>query len=162
MTNVIAKLHWPTDQLVTKLTDSDEFSILINAHYDSIPGSPGASDDGIGVACMLEVIRAMSKGAAMRRPIIFLFNGTYDLYTEAITSPHDMHACIYTYRCRRVQPPGCPRLHHAASLREVPQVRGQSGVHRSRGQRAGVPVQLWLVDALLRPPGAASTRICHR
>lgn len=70
MTNVIAKLHWP------KLADSDEeFSILINAHYDSIPGSPGASDDGIGVACMLEVIRAMSKGTAMRRPIIFLFNG---------------------------------------------------------------------------------------
>ena len=46
---------------------------------------------------MLEVIRAMSKGAAMRRPIIFLFNGTYDLYTEAITSPHDIHACIYTH-----------------------------------------------------------------
>jgi len=27
---------------------TDEFSLLINAHFDSVPGSPGAADDGIG------------------------------------------------------------------------------------------------------------------
>jgi hypothetical protein len=34
--------------------------ILINAHFDSVPGSPGASDDGVGVAVMLEIIRAIT------------------------------------------------------------------------------------------------------
>ena len=29
--------------------------LLINAHYDSTPTGPGASDDGLGVATMLEV-----------------------------------------------------------------------------------------------------------
>jgi len=87
VTNVIAKLYWSSDESGTNSVKSEEFSILINAHYDSIPGSPGASDDGIGVACMLEVIRAISKGIAMRRPIIFLFNGTlYLIHLQGRTS----------------------------------------------------------------------------
>lgn len=48
-------------------------ALLINAHYDSVPVGPGASDDGIGVATMLEVA-AILKDRPLKRPVIFLFN----------------------------------------------------------------------------------------
>ena len=48
-------------------------AVLLNAHYDSTPVGPGAGDDGIGVATLLEVGSIMSK-QALRRPVILLFN----------------------------------------------------------------------------------------
>lgn len=47
--------------------------LLVTAHYDSVPVGPGASDDGIGVAAMLEVAEQL-RGQPLRRPITFLFN----------------------------------------------------------------------------------------
>jgi len=48
-------------------------ALLLNAHYDSVPVGPGASDDGIGVATLLEV-GSILKGQPLRRPVILLFN----------------------------------------------------------------------------------------
>lgn len=48
-------------------------ALLLNSHYDSTPTGPGAADDGIGVATMLEVA-ALVKDAPRARSIIFLFN----------------------------------------------------------------------------------------
>jgi hypothetical protein len=48
-------------------------ALLINAHYDSVPVGPGASDDGIGVATLLEV-GSILKDRPLRRPVILLFN----------------------------------------------------------------------------------------
>ncbi|MFL6847587.1 MAG: M28 family peptidase, partial [Sphingomicrobium sp.] len=48
-------------------------AVLLNAHYDSTPVGPGAGDDGIGVATLLEVGSIMSK-QPLRRPVILLFN----------------------------------------------------------------------------------------
>lgn len=47
--------------------------LLLNAHYDSSPAGPGAADDGIGVATLLEVA-AVLKARPPARPITFLFN----------------------------------------------------------------------------------------
>ncbi|MGI8932413.1 MAG: M20/M25/M40 family metallo-hydrolase [Sphingomicrobium sp.] len=47
--------------------------LLLNSHYDSTPAGPGASDDGIGVATMLEVAAAL-RGAPPARPVTLLFN----------------------------------------------------------------------------------------
>ena len=47
--------------------------LLINAHYDSTPAGPGASDDGIGVAVMLE-IAAVLRASPPGRPVTLLFN----------------------------------------------------------------------------------------
>ena len=47
--------------------------LLLNAHYDSTPTGPGASDDGIGVASMIEVA-LLIQAAPPARPITFLFN----------------------------------------------------------------------------------------
>ena len=47
--------------------------LLLNSHYDSTPTGPGASDDGIGVASMLEVA-ALLQASPPARPVTFLFN----------------------------------------------------------------------------------------
>lgn len=48
-------------------------ALLLSAHYDSVPVGPGASDDGIGVATLLEV-GSILKDRPLRRPVILLFN----------------------------------------------------------------------------------------
>jgi hypothetical protein len=47
--------------------------VLFVSHYDSTPVGPGASDDGIGVAAMLETL-AVLKDRPLKRPLTFLFN----------------------------------------------------------------------------------------
>ena len=48
-------------------------AVLLNAHYDSVPMGPGAGDDGLGVATLLEVASIL-RNQPPRRPVIFLFN----------------------------------------------------------------------------------------
>jgi len=47
-------------------------AVALMAHYDSVPAGPGASDDGIGVATLLEVARAV-RGESFRNPVLFIF-----------------------------------------------------------------------------------------
>ncbi len=48
-----------------------EPAVAIVAHYDSVPGSPGAADDTVGVAAALEIARAL-RPVPLRRDLIFL------------------------------------------------------------------------------------------
>ncbi len=48
-------------------TSSGEI-ILVGAHYDSVPGSPGANDNASGVAGLLEIGRALA-GQSLRRTV---------------------------------------------------------------------------------------------
>jgi hypothetical protein len=48
-------------------------AVLLVAHHDSVPGSPGAGDDGMGVAVLGEVARGVSGGAWPGRDVILLF-----------------------------------------------------------------------------------------
>jgi hypothetical protein len=48
-------------------------AVLLTAHYDSVPNSPGASDDASGVATLLETLRALRSGPALKNDVIFLF-----------------------------------------------------------------------------------------
>ncbi|ATQ41827.1 M20/M25/M40 family metallo-hydrolase [Caulobacter mirabilis] len=47
-------------------------AIALMAHYDSVPGSPGAADDATGVAAILETIRALRTQGPPARDIIVL------------------------------------------------------------------------------------------
>ena len=59
-------------------------AVLVNAHFDSFVTSPGASDDGVGVGVMLEVIRAIAfNRKALQYPIVFLFNGAEENNQQA-------------------------------------------------------------------------------
>ena len=46
--------------------------LLVVSHYDSTPAGPGAGDDGIGMAVMLETA-SLLKGRHLARPVTFLF-----------------------------------------------------------------------------------------
>jgi|TARA_R100000501_G_scaffold18412_1_gene38586 hypothetical protein len=47
-------------------------AVALMAHYDSVPGSPGASDDATGVAAILEILRAVNASGTPQRDIIVL------------------------------------------------------------------------------------------
>ncbi len=49
-------------------------AVLLVSHYDSMPNSLGASDDGAGAAALLETLRALKAGPALRNDVIFLFS----------------------------------------------------------------------------------------
>ena len=47
-------------------------AVLLASHYDSVPAGPGASDDGAGVANLLEIARILTVTPARRHPIVLL------------------------------------------------------------------------------------------
>jgi hypothetical protein len=59
--------------VVASLGPENGSHLLLAAHYDSTPTGPGAADDGIGVASMLE-IASLLKTHPPRRPVDFLFD----------------------------------------------------------------------------------------
>ncbi|MES2136702.1 MAG: M20/M25/M40 family metallo-hydrolase [Pseudomonadota bacterium] len=59
--------------VIAKLGPASGKALLLNAHYDSTPVGPGAADDGIGVATLLEVAANLDRHK-LKRPLILLFN----------------------------------------------------------------------------------------
>ncbi len=59
--------------LVATIGPAEGRHLLLVSHYDSTAAGPGASDDGIGVASMLEVAHLL-RGQRLTRPVTFLFN----------------------------------------------------------------------------------------
>ncbi|MDP5276398.1 M28 family peptidase [Chengkuizengella axinellae] len=53
-------------------TNSDSV-IMLSAHYDTVSESPGAADDGMGVATILEVSRAIIEGDSIKHDLVLLF-----------------------------------------------------------------------------------------
>lgn len=67
--------------------------ILIGAHYDTLPGVPGANDNGSGVAACLELARMFAKEPQARTLRFVLF------YNEESVQPWG--ASLYARECRR-------------------------------------------------------------
>jgi hypothetical protein len=55
-------------------TDPASGAVLLAAHYDSVPAGPGAGDDGVGVASILEIARVLKLSPAPRHPVILLID----------------------------------------------------------------------------------------
>lgn len=60
--NIVAKIEG---------TNSSK-AIMLVAHYDSVPGSPGVSDDGAGVSAILETVRALKEMKSLQNDVIIL------------------------------------------------------------------------------------------
>lgn len=54
-------------------------ALVLAAHYDSVPTAPGASDDGAGVAAILETLRAIKSGPPLKNDIIILISDGEEL-----------------------------------------------------------------------------------
>ena len=50
-------------------------AVLLMAHHDSVWGSPGAADDGAGVASILEVVRALRASPRERDLVVLISDG---------------------------------------------------------------------------------------
>jgi Peptidase family M28 len=61
--NIIVQLAGSTE---------DHGAVLLAAHYDSVPAGPGASDDGAGVATVLEIAHILKAPPAPHRRIVLL------------------------------------------------------------------------------------------
>lgn len=48
-------------------------TVLITAHYDSAPSAPGAADNGMAVAAMVETLRVLRAQGPLANDIVFLF-----------------------------------------------------------------------------------------
>ncbi|HUO91591.1 MAG TPA: M20/M25/M40 family metallo-hydrolase [Rhizomicrobium sp.] len=53
-----------TTDIVADAIPGEGKAIVLLAHYDSVPAGPGASDDGSGVATVIETVRALKAGGA--------------------------------------------------------------------------------------------------
>ena len=68
----------PVENVVGVLPGRDRNApaLALMAHYDSVPGSPGAADDMLGVASALEVVRAIkSRGLPARDVMVIITDG---------------------------------------------------------------------------------------
>ncbi|KAI1309723.1 hypothetical protein EDD11_003975 [Mortierella claussenii] len=101
MSKVVMKMYTNMTNIVVRLScgqECDRNAILLNAHYDTTLGSPGAVDDALPVGVMLEIIRIVSKRPALRKnSLIFLFNGGEESLQDAshsfITS-HELRSTV--------------------------------------------------------------------
>ena len=48
-------------------------AVALMAHHDSVAGSPGAADDGAGLAAILETVRAIASGPQPARDLVVIF-----------------------------------------------------------------------------------------
>jgi len=65
---------WVENVLATLPGRETAGTVILNAHYDSVPAGPGAGDDATGVAAILEVARAMRTLPPPRHPVLFLID----------------------------------------------------------------------------------------
>lgn len=56
-----------------KGSGASDRAVMLASHYDSVPQGPGAADAGAGVVAILEVLRALKAGAALRNDLLILF-----------------------------------------------------------------------------------------
>lgn len=91
----------PVTNLLAELAgrEPDLPAVLLAAHVDSVPVSPGASDDGVGVAALLEAARALAAGPRPRRTVLLLFTDAEEaglLGAEAFARAHPRaHDFVY-------------------------------------------------------------------
>jgi Peptidase family M28 len=70
--NTFASCSTPTNIIATHGDFTGDDAVMLSAHYDSVPSGPGASDDGVGVANLLEIARVLTVRPATRHPIVLL------------------------------------------------------------------------------------------
>lgn len=69
-------LHYAASviNIIARLPGRDNSkAVLLMAHYDSVPTGPGASDDGSGVATILETMRALKASHPLKNDVIAVF-----------------------------------------------------------------------------------------
>jgi len=61
----VTTIHWKNgkyegDNVIATIRGKDNATLILSAHYDSYPTSPGADDDGSGISCLLMAAKIMA------------------------------------------------------------------------------------------------------
>jgi hypothetical protein len=62
--------------------DPAQPAVALMAHYDTVPGSPGAGDDGAGVAAAIEIARALKAGPQPVRDLVVVLTDAEELNSD--------------------------------------------------------------------------------
>ncbi|KAF9359987.1 hypothetical protein BGX34_008015 [Mortierella sp. NVP85] len=102
MSKVVMKMYTNMTNIIVRLScgpECDKNSVLLNAHYDTTLGSPGAVDDALPVGVMMELIRILSQRPALKKnSLVFLFNGGEESLQDASHSFITSHELKSTVR----------------------------------------------------------------
>ncbi|KAG0163832.1 hypothetical protein DFQ28_011149 [Apophysomyces sp. BC1034] len=101
VTNIVVRLSCPVDASDQNGARScEQNAILLNAHFDTTLGSPGATDDGSGTAVMLDIVRVLSQRdwSGYKNSVVFLFNGAEETLQDASHAFITMHDIKDTIR----------------------------------------------------------------
>jgi len=74
-------------------SDPAASAVLLMAHYDSVPCSPGATDDGFGTAAVIEAARAIGVSPVLRRNVVIVLTDGEEpglLGAEAFAHQHPL------------------------------------------------------------------------
>jgi hypothetical protein len=77
--------------------EPDAAAVLLTAHYDSVPCSPGASDDGMGTAAAMEAARAIAAGPPLRRNVVLVLTDGEEaglLGADAFVNQHPLATTV--------------------------------------------------------------------
>lgn len=86
--------------IVVRLQGETDNAVMLNCHFDSVPGSPGASDDIVMCCVMMEILKVLAKSVKRQRhSIIFLFNGSEEEDLQAAHGFITQHKWAKDIRC---------------------------------------------------------------
>ncbi|OBZ86311.1 putative endoplasmic reticulum metallopeptidase 1 [Choanephora cucurbitarum] len=93
VTNIVVRLSCPIHPDHPENRSCEENAVLMNSHFDTTLGSPGATDDGSGIAVMMDLVRVLSKRdwTDYKNAIVFLFNGAEESLQDASHAFITMH-----------------------------------------------------------------------
>lgn len=90
--------------ILVRVTPKDSYppqnTVLVNGHFDSVPGGPGASDDAVSCAVMLEMVRclAQTRNFHFIHGVVFNFNGAEENVLQASHGFITQHRWVETIR----------------------------------------------------------------
>lgn len=80
------------ENIIARIPGTDNSkAIMIAGHYDSVPTSPGAADDGAAIAAMLETVRILQMSGPLKNDVILLMSDGEEaglLGSRAFTDEH--------------------------------------------------------------------------
>ena len=85
------------ENVVAEIPGQNEDAVAVMAHYDSVPTSPGAADDGAGVAAILETARILLRQPPGRNRVLLVFTDAEEaglLGAEAFFAEHPSAAKV--------------------------------------------------------------------
>ncbi|CAH0474874.1 unnamed protein product [Peronospora belbahrii] len=93
VTNILVKVS-PSDATLDALNNS----LMLSSHYDAAIGGAAASDDGVNIAIMMELLRMVVLNPPKHATLIFNFNGAEETIMQAAHGFITQHSWTNTIR----------------------------------------------------------------